>query len=80
MAQDSLEITHKTVEHCWLFKLLNYSLQKSSLQWMDINPDLLQTLGRCHSIWNLARPTKYDVKNAMIKAKMLTGTYITQAQ
>lgn len=49
---------------------------KSSLRY--VNPDALR-VGKCHTIWSTVRNNITDSRRAQLKCKLLTGSYILQA-
>lgn len=60
----------------WETQLKTDMATKSSLRY--ITPSNCK-LGTCHKIWTLTTHDPRDIKRAMIKAKILTGTYILQS-
>lgn len=55
--------------------LIKGATNKSSLQWLDMSP---LKLGQCHPIWTSCMSSPYQVKRAMVRAKLLTGCYSLQ--
>ena len=63
---------HDMVESAWNVDITS----KSSTKY--VNPDVLK-VGSCHHVWSTVRDNIHDSKRAQIKCKLLTGTYILQA-
>ena len=66
---------NRTVTLHWHYKLITSALNKSTLKLLT-----LETLspGQCHTIWQTCPPNMFQVKAAMTRAKILTGTYDLQ--
>ena len=60
------------VESAWKVDITS----KSSTKY--VNPDVLK-VGSCHHVWSTLRDNIHDSKRTQIKCKLLTGTYILQA-
>ncbi|MCG7892397.1 MAG: reverse transcriptase family protein, partial [Candidatus Thiodiazotropha endolucinida] len=63
---------HESVESFWKSDIAN----KTSTKYL--NPNVLK-IGKCHHIWSTVRDNVHDNRRAQIKCKLLTGTYILQA-
>ena len=57
-------------------KLGNEIEQKSSLKY--VNPEVIK-VRKCHSTWSTVRNSVDGSRRAQLKCKLLTGTYILQA-
>ena len=51
---------------------------KSSIRLRYVNPDVLR-VGKCHTIWSTVRNNVTERRRAQLKCKLLTGSYILQA-
>ena len=63
------------IEKTWTENLKSESLDKSSLKYIVM--DSLE-IGTPHMCWNSLKSTISDVKKGITKARMLTGTFITE--
>lgn len=69
------EYVTDTVKHFWMKELMLNKSGKSSLQYLEI--DLRQPF-KPHAIWRSCTGNPRHVTAAMIRAKMITNTYLTQ--
>ena len=69
------EYINNTIKSYWLHLLLDGMAKKTSTKWIDNR--LLQDL-RGHPIWKACQLNSRYVPGAMIRAKLLTSTYMTQ--
>ncbi|CAG2235287.1 unnamed protein product [Mytilus edulis] len=58
------------------FKLINRNKSKSKTETSGLEID---EIGTVHPVWESASQSLLDVRKSMIKARMLTGTYLVQA-
>jgi hypothetical protein len=65
----------RAVNSLWKDKLIQDCADKSSLRYMNLNDT---DFGRCHPCWRSVSSNVKDVRRAVIKSKLLTGTYLTQ--
>ena len=65
----------KAVKNYWTQLLQNEAETKSTLEWCAISS--LQ-VGLTHPVWDTVDPNRLDVMRGIVKARMLTGTYILQ--
>ena len=65
----------KAVHNHWSNELRMDIEQRSTMQ--NCNTDIL-LIGRSHPIWDTVKPNTSDVKRGIIKARILTGTYMLQ--
>ena len=63
---------HRKVESLWQADIASKSSTK------HVNPSVLK-VGSCHHIWTTVRNNIHGSKRAQLKCKLLTGTYILQA-
>ena len=63
---------HVIVESSWKSDVTS----KSSIKYAS--PDVLK-VGSCHHIWSTVRNNIHDSKRTQLKCKLLTGTYLFQA-
>ena len=70
------DLLNKSVNSVIEEKLRNEIEQKSSLKY--VNPKVIKVSKR-HPIWSTVRNSVNDSRRAQLKCKLLTGTYILQA-
>lgn len=68
-------MTKKAVHNHWSNELRLDIEQKSTME--NCNTDILR-IGRAHPTWDTVKPNTSDVKKGIIKARILTGTYMLQ--
>ncbi|VDI46841.1 Hypothetical predicted protein [Mytilus galloprovincialis] len=70
------KILRSTINKYWTYELQETAKSKSSLSLL--NTTILE-IGIVHPVWEFASQSLLDVQKSMIKARMLTGTYLVQA-
>jgi hypothetical protein len=65
----------KQIHNHWTKRLIDEAGTKSSLKFLDINN---LKIGKTHNIWNLEEKSRLSVKKSVIKARIITGTFILQ--
>ena len=70
------DLLNKSVNSVIEKKWRNEIEQKSSLKY--VNPEVIK-VSKCHPIWSTVRNSVNDSRRAQLKCKLLTGTYILQA-
>ena len=70
------KILRSTINKYWTYDLQEKAKSKSSLS--SLNTTILE-IGTVHPVWESASQSLLDVRKSMIKARMLTGTYLVQA-
>ncbi|VDH93729.1 Hypothetical predicted protein [Mytilus galloprovincialis] len=70
------KILRSTINKYWTYELQEKAKSKSSLS--SLNTTILE-IGTVHPVWESASQSLLDVRKSMIKARMLTGTYLVQA-
>jgi hypothetical protein len=65
----------KSIDSHWKWLLVRSAADKSTLQYLNLEG---MVMGSCHPCWNFVNPHVKDVRRAIIKSKLLTGTYPTQ--
>ncbi|CAC5382321.1 unnamed protein product [Mytilus coruscus] len=65
-----------TIYKYWTSELQETADTKSSLKFLNIT---ILEIGNVHPVWEYASQNLLDVGKSMIKARMLTGTYLVQA-
>ena len=63
----------------WQFKLIEEVEEKSSLKYLDTSYFIKEKKIRHHNVWNLKNESSHTVKKAVVKAQLLTGTFILQS-
>ena len=71
------KLANQAVNSFWTIRLQQDLLQKSSLGLCNIQH---LEIRRFHIVWSSVQPSTFDVKKAIVKARMLTGVYILQKQ
>ena len=72
---DKHETKHRIVTK-WFQDLSTEALSKTSLRLLDV--DTCRP-GKCHPVWAAVTCNKAETRQAIIKAKLLTGTYMLQS-
>ena len=70
------DLLNKSVNSVIVDKWRNEIEKKSSLKY--VNPEVIK-VNKCHPIWSNIRNSVNDSRRAQLKCKLLTGTYILQA-
>jgi hypothetical protein len=65
----------KQIHNHWTKRLIDEAGTKSSLKFLDINN---LKIGKTHNIWNLEEKSRLNVKKSVIKARIITATFILQ--
>ena len=76
MSRDQWKIRVKRTLRCyWTEQLQREAGDKSTLKYCNLDSMLM---GTTHPVWDTVLPNRLDVMRAIIKVRMLTGTYLLQ--
>ena len=69
------QMVEKAVSNYWYLEWVTQLQEKSTLKYLQIQDSPIQ---KAHNLWNAVQPYEHDVKQAEVKARLITGTYILQ--